>query len=377
MVTAFAALFGLFLAFANGANDNFKGVATLFGSGTAGYRRALLWATVTTFAGSLAVVTLASGLVVAFSGKGLVPDAVVGTPAFSLGVAAAAGLTVMLATRLGLPISTTHALTGALVGAGLGAAAADINLTQLWSGFFRPLLISPVFAIVLAALLYPLFHRTRRALGIERETCLCVGEEVVATVPNAATPGQAMAMALDGHVSVDVGTVTACEVRYSGRVMGVSAGSALDAAHYLSAGTVSFARGVNDTPKIAALLLTFGTIGVGPALAAVGVFMAVGGLLSARRVAETMALGVTDLNAGQGLTANLTTTGIVLGASWFGLPVSTTHVSCRSLFGIGTVTGHAKWKTIATIVAAWVTTLPLAAALGWVAYATFSTLFRV
>src|SRR4029077_9488587 len=43
----------IFLAYANGANDNFKGVATLFGSGTARYRTALVWATVTTLAGSL------------------------------------------------------------------------------------------------------------------------------------------------------------------------------------------------------------------------------------------------------------------------------------------------------------------------------------
>ena len=117
-MTVLAAVFGLFLAYANGANDNFKGVATLFGSATADYRRALLWATVTTFAGSLAAVTLAGSLVIAFTGKGLVPDALVGAPAFTLGVAAAAGITVMLATRFGLPISTTHVSCGALFGIG-------------------------------------------------------------------------------------------------------------------------------------------------------------------------------------------------------------------------------------------------------------------
>ena len=47
------------LAFANGANDNFKGVATLFGSGAATFRNALSWATVTTFAGSIAAIFLA------------------------------------------------------------------------------------------------------------------------------------------------------------------------------------------------------------------------------------------------------------------------------------------------------------------------------
>jgi len=42
-----------FLAYANGANDNFKGVATLFGSGAGSYRNAIGWATVTAFAGSV------------------------------------------------------------------------------------------------------------------------------------------------------------------------------------------------------------------------------------------------------------------------------------------------------------------------------------
>lgn len=373
MAAVLAFLFGALLAYANGANDNFKGVATLFGSATADYRRALLWGTVTTFAGSLAAVALAGSLVIAFTGKGLVPDAVVGAPSFTLAVAAAAGMTVLLATRLGFPISTTHALTGALVGAGLSAVATDINLGQLWSGFFRPLLISPFLAIVCAALVYPLFHRIRRAVGVERETCLCVGEKVVATVPQAATPGHAIALARSGHVTVDVDSVTACEVRYGGHVLGVSAGKVLDTAHYLSAGTVSFARGVNDTPKIAALLLAFGAIDTAAALAAVGAFIALGGLISARRVAETMALRVTDLNAGQGLTANLCTTGIVLGASSMGLPVSTTHVSCGSLFGIGAVTRQAKWRVITSILAAWVTTLPLAGALAWFFYAAFNT----
>ncbi len=54
---------GLCVAYANGANDNFKGVATLFGSGTTNFRRALIWATATTFLGSLAAFFL-SGIVI-------------------------------------------------------------------------------------------------------------------------------------------------------------------------------------------------------------------------------------------------------------------------------------------------------------------------
>ena len=77
----------LFVAYANGANDNFKGVATLYGSGTVGYRGALAWATLTTFAGSLCSVLLAKKLVRIFSAKGLVPESVAGTPEFLAAVA--------------------------------------------------------------------------------------------------------------------------------------------------------------------------------------------------------------------------------------------------------------------------------------------------
>ena len=59
-----------FLAYANGANDNFKGVSTLYGSGTLGYRPALTLATIGQIAGSAASVLLADTLVKAFAGKG-------------------------------------------------------------------------------------------------------------------------------------------------------------------------------------------------------------------------------------------------------------------------------------------------------------------
>ena len=120
-----------FLAYSNGANDNFKGVASLFGSRTCGYRVAIWWVTVTTFAGSIAATFLAQALLKTFSGKGLVPDAFTASPEFVLAVALGAGATVILATLLGFPISTTHGLTGALVGAGLVAAGTRVNFALL------------------------------------------------------------------------------------------------------------------------------------------------------------------------------------------------------------------------------------------------------
>src|SRR4051812_20411962 len=140
----------LFLAFANGANDNFKGVATLFGSGTARYRTALAWATLTTLGGSLLALALAGGLVDTFKGKGLVPDAVTADPRFLLAVGLGAALPALPPPRLGLPVSTTHALTGGLVGAGLLAAGGDVRFSALTSSFVAPLLFAPVASLVLA-----------------------------------------------------------------------------------------------------------------------------------------------------------------------------------------------------------------------------------
>ncbi len=58
----------LFVAAANGANDNFKGVATLYGSGVAGYRVSLAWACITTLGGSLCSAFLATALLQEFTG---------------------------------------------------------------------------------------------------------------------------------------------------------------------------------------------------------------------------------------------------------------------------------------------------------------------
>lgn len=99
--------------------------------------------------------------------------------------------------------------------------------------------------------------------------------------------------------------------------------------------------------------------------------MAAGGYWSGRKVAETMSRKITEMNPGQGFAGNLTTGILVVFASKWGLPVSTTHVSCGALFGIGSVTGQANWKTILTILTAWVTTLPVAASLGVLCFAAF------
>jgi PiT family inorganic phosphate transporter len=263
-----------------------------------------------------------------------------------------------------MPVSTTHGLVGALIGAGWAAGSA-ISWRSLGGQFFLPLLVSPVVAITLTGLCYPLFHLARVRWSITEQTCFCVGQETVEVVP---VLSHVAALQRVEQLTASLGTEVSCHKRYDGRLLGVGAATTLDWLHYLSAGTVSFARGLNDTPKIAALLLVVPFVGSFGSVGLVALVIACGGLVSARRVAETMSRKITPMNHGQGFTANLVTGLIVIGASRLGMPVSTTHVSCGALFGLGTVTGQARWDMIGKILAAWLTTLPLGATLGAIGY---------
>lgn len=348
-----------FLAYSNGANDNFKGVATLFGSGTTNYRVALTWATVTTMAGSLCSLLIAESLAIHFSGKGLVPDEVAGSVLFLQSVAIGAGLCVWIATASGLPISTTHSLVGALVGAGLMAAGTDLNLQKLGMVFLLPLLLSPLVALILSGGMYRAFRWIRRRAGWEEDTCICLAEETQAILSPDST-----AM-LQGTTTLGVyqGSVDGCAAESTSRIMGTKLATLVRATHYLSAGGVCFARGLNDTPKIVAALIAAKAVGIQAGLGMVAIFMAVGGIVQAKKVAATMSKKITPINEGQGLSANLVTFVLVVFASRFGLPVSTTHVSVGSIFGIGMANGGVDKRVAYGIVSAWAGTLPLSALL--------------
>lgn len=340
------------LAFGNGANDNFKGFATVWGSETLSYRRSLLLATVATLAGGLAAMALASGLAQQFSGKGLVPDMVVNSPVFLGAVAAAAALTVLLASRLGLPVSTTHALIGGLVGAGL-AQVGHIDAAKLWSAFLSPMLVSPLIAASLGLVL------SRWLRGrVEARDCACV---VVA---------ESEAVAADGVLarrtalpSLVVAAEPTCE-RLDAPVK-LSLATGRDHLHVLSAMSVCFARGLNDAPKMAALLLAAHAVDRAQAVTLIAVTMAVGGLVFARRVARTMSQRITRMDHGQGLAANLVTTVLVLFASKLGLPVSTTHVSVGAIAGVGAGGASLNRRELRHILLSWLATLPLAAGVAY------------
>jgi PiT family inorganic phosphate transporter len=81
-----------------------------------------------------------------------------------------------------------------------------------------------------------------------------------------------------------------------------------------------------------------------------------------------MSENIAAFNHGQGFTANLITGFLVIGASKFGLPVSTTHVSVGSIFGIGLANKSANHKEILKISFSWILTLPIAGLLSGIIF---------
>ena len=125
----------------------------------------------------------------------------------------------------------------------------------------------------------------------------------------------------------------------------------------------SFARGLNDTPKMVALLLVLPGLQIHWGFLGIGLVIALGGLLDADRVAQTLGKQVTAMNPGQGFAASLVTATLVATASLHSLPVSTTHVSVGSLVGMGAATRQTHWGMAGEILLAWLITVPCGAGL--------------
>jgi PiT family inorganic phosphate transporter len=305
------------VAFTNGANANFKGVASLYGSGTTSLKTALNLGNGFTFAGSLMSYWLASGLLKSFGGRGLLSDSVVQAPFFAASVALAAAGTSFLATRFSFPVSTTHALVGALAGCGVanslfGSLQTDIRWNNLFSSFMVPMLLSPVLAIVLALVLFWVISSSR-------------------------------------FVSNEKSFIR-------------------DSLHFGSAGAASFARGLNDTPKMVAIVMLLPDVNVPSAFLFVAFFMLLGGLFDARNVAETLGKKIAELSPAEGLAASLVTSILVITASLKSLPVSTTQVSVGAIAGMGWVNRKTHWKMLGEIVLAWFTTVPCGLLFGLIIY---------
>lgn len=364
---AFALVFAL--AFANGSNDVSKAIATLVGSGVTDYRSAIAWGTVWTVVGAASAAFVAGAMVKTFS-HGLVQTGTIIEPAATLAVLTGAMTWVLFASHTGLPVSTTHALTGAIVGTGFVAFAGE---GLIWAAIGKkialPLLLSPFFALTVSILVHPAI----RALARKWEgACVCVMPAARALVAIDTFGGTRTLFQTSTFGSPVMAVPSQCN---RAGLQGVVVG--LDTIHWISSGLASFARGTNDAPKIVAMLLLGSATAAWPStssqLAAFGgvtLAMGLGSYFGGLRVTEVLAEKVTRMNHAEGLTANLTTSSLVLVSGSLGLPVSTTHVSSSAIIGIGLLKGvdAIRWTTVRDMVLAWVVTLPASALLACLAY---------
>ena len=360
MMLSAAILVGLagLLAYANGSNDVSKAIATLVGSGVTSFRAAVVWGTVWTVAGGLLAAFATQGLVKAFSGDGFLARPIPG-PGFLSAVAVGSIAWVLLATRTGMPVSTTHAIAGALAGAGIAAQGVSaLHFGFLASRIALPLLLSPIASMTLVFAVFPLLHR-----GVLHAESYCVCIE------------RGVAISTGGLAMSELSTTVVARERDCESSPAVTARvSALDALHWLSSALTSLARGLNDTPKIVALGLAASSIAgfSGTAFyALVAAVMGAGSLIAGFRVTETLARKVTPMSPAEGFCANLVTSLLVGIASFVALPVSTTHVSSGAIIGAGLRKGAdgVRWTTVRDMLLAWVVTLPAAAMAGAAAWA--------
>ncbi|GAV25428.1 putative low-affinity inorganic phosphate transporter [Carboxydothermus islandicus] len=294
------------LAFENGGNDISKSVSTLISGGVTNYRTAIMSGTIATLIGGLTSAWASRQMVKLFS-SGLL-DETNFPSSIALATLIGAILWVAIATRISMPVSTTHAITGAIIGAGvLSLGVEHIKWGALYSKVVIPLLASPVISITIA---YTLWN-------------------IIMKLP---------------------------EGRY------------LRSVHFLSSMFATFARAVNDTPKIVALGF-FITVTTGldastitPLFFITAIAMALGSYVKGLPVTHLLAEKITKMDDREALGANLTTALLVSTASKLGLPVSTTHVISSAIIGFGLKkgSGEVSWRVVRDMVLSWVVTLPVA-----------------
>ena len=136
----------------------------------------------------------------------------------------------------------------------------------------------------------------------------------------------------------------------------------------LSSGVMAFSHGSNDAQKTMGILtlalLSYGFVHNNDipmyVVAACAVTMGLGTMAGGWKIIRTMGSKVITLKPIHGFAAETAAAGVILTASHFGMPISTTHVISTSIMGVGATKGAGalKWNLISRIVTAWVVTIP-------------------
>ncbi|MEK1889978.1 MAG: inorganic phosphate transporter [Phyllobacterium sp.] len=310
----------LFFDFLNGLHDAANSIATIVSTRVLRPRYAVLWAAFFNF-----VAFLFFGLHVAETvGTGIIDPAIV-TPGLIFAALMGAIVWNIVTWVFGIPSSSSHALVGGLVGAGLVRAGGE---AIVWTGLLKTvgaIFMSPMIGFLLALLLI-----------------LIVSWIFVRQTPFA--------------------------VDRTFRGM-----------QFISASLYSLGHGGNDAQKtmgiIAVLLFSQGRLGPEFSVPfwvviACQSAMALGTLFGGWRIVHTMGSKITRLNPMQGFCAETGGALTLFGATWLGIPVSTTHTITGAIVGVGAArrVSAVRWGLAGNIVIAWLITMPAAAVISALFY---------
>ena len=421
---AIAIVAGLYMAWNIGANDVANAMGTSVGSGALTLKRAIVLAAVFEFCGAYFVgggvaQTIRKGIIDldAFRGATAVPAAAPGpagpqaelrTPPpdqaardlgrkLAMGMLAsllAAALWLNIATFFGQPVSTTHAIVGAVVGFAVAAAGPATVVWSKMGEIAASWIISPICGGLLAYIVYRCIKRcvldsddpvfmARRALPLCFALVVCILSVSVLYkvlhMPLRRVLWQALPIALvmgllAAAISHQVIRRAARNPRYGAaphyeiverwfaRIQPVTAcymafaHGANDVANAIGplAGVIHFLQGgaVGDQTPVPAWLLAIGGAAIVVGLATYGY-----------KVMEAVGKKITEITPTRGFAAEFGTASTVLVCSMLGLPVSTTFVLVGAVMGVGIARGFAALDTrvIRRIFASWLITIPVSA----------------
>ena len=390
-----AGFLALYMAWAIGANDVANAMGTSVGSGALTVGGAIIVAAVLEFAGAF----LAGGHVTDTVRKGMLDLSMMTREQLiygMLGSLAAAGTLLVVATRFGLPISTTHSIVGAIVG--FGAIAVGVDAVK-W-GKIAQIVLSWVTSPLLAGVIAFFIFQITRIKVLDRPDPVAQIRKLgpvffffvffiigLVTLFKGLKPLKLdlnLTQSLIG--SVTLGLIGAAIGAFFIRRVDVGED---DPKHrfsrverifvvlqILTACAIAFAHGSNDVANsigpLAAISHAVQGMDLGskapvePWMLAIGGIGIVIGLATwGYRVMETIGKKITELTPSRGFAAELAAATTIVVASRLGIPISTTHTLVGAVLGVGLARGIGALdlRVVGKILASWVATLPLAAGL--------------
>lgn len=393
-----AAIFGIFMAWGIGANDVANAMATSVGSKALTIKQAILVAAVFEFLGAV----LAGGAVTDTVRKGIVDTAsLTDTPNLliygMLSALLAAGTWLLVASRNGWPVSTTHSIVGAIVG--FAAVGIGVDAVQ-WGGVVKIVMswvASPLTAGVIAFLIYLSVQR----LILSHANPLARAKRYVPIYMFFAAFTITLVTILKGlsHVGLDISirdsyllaTAIAIGIALIGRLFIRRIDADPEAErdqHFITVERVfgilmivtacgmAFAHGSNDVANaigpLAAVISTAQN-GMIMAKSAVplwvlmlgGIGIVIGLATYGRHVITTVGRKITHLTPSRGFAAELAAATTIVIASGTGIPISTTHTLVGAVLGVGLARGveAIDLKIVGRIFLSWVITIPAGAIL--------------